>query len=152
MLGTRSATSRAFRGRATAGGELARCADPDAVGPPLARDRADASAPAIAALLPSATSLTQPEDDRPNTFAAEVIDVAHRARGYDHVLRCGGTLLTAVFDTGAWARGEPCRVVLDPQGCVAFPVTAAEDAPADLTTVRIATEHVGKRTRETADG
>ncbi|WP_084704012.1 ABC transporter ATP-binding protein [Phaeacidiphilus oryzae] len=51
-----------------------------------------------------------------------VVDAAFRGRGYDHVVELtDGTLLTGVFDRSAHPRGSDVRLVLDPEGCLAFP-------------------------------
>jgi iron(III) transport system ATP-binding protein len=50
-----------------------------------------------------------------------VIDVAYRGRGYEHVVRCPGGTLAAVFDSRRWARGSELMVGIDPAGCVATP-------------------------------
>jgi hypothetical protein len=38
---------------------------------------------------------------------------------------CADGLLTSVFSARARARGERVKLVLDPEGCNAFPLTAA---------------------------
>lgn len=81
---------------------------------------------------PSATSLHPAHDDRPQTLAATVIDIAYRARGYDHVLDVAGARLTGVFDARPWSRGTDCRVALDGDGCLAFPHDPADSVPSRI--------------------
>ena len=50
-----------------------------------------------------------------------VVDVAYRGRGYDHVIACGDSTLTSVFAARVRARGSRVRLVLDPEGCIAYP-------------------------------
>ena len=66
-----------------------------------------------------------------------VVDVAYRGRGYDHVIACGDVMLTSVFAVQARPRGSRVRLVLDPGGCIAFPLTEADDTRYDeeVTTV-----------------
>jgi iron(III) transport system ATP-binding protein len=73
--------------------------------------------PASAHLAEATTPPTMTTGSVPGT----VLDVAYRGRGYDHVIRCGETTLTAVFSATAHARGADVAVMLDPQGCLAYP-------------------------------
>jgi iron(III) transport system ATP-binding protein len=57
-----------------------------------------------------------------------VIDVAYRGRGYDHVVACADTTLSAVFAARPRQRGAEVRVALDADGCLAHLVTAVMDA------------------------
>jgi len=90
----------------------------------LARgDAAEGSAVTIM-VRPSATTLG--ELDRPHSgVPAEIVDVAYRGRGYDHVVRCHGSTLTSVFDTRAWPRGTECLLALQVDGCIAYPAQTA---------------------------
>ncbi len=93
---------------------------------------------------PGATVLL-PANDPPTTGAmpARVVDTAYRGRGYDHVLDCGETLLTSVFDARAWPRGGACTVAVDPDGCTAF--AGAPTTELDATAVRSIVQHDTKR-------
>jgi hypothetical protein len=64
-----------------------------------------------------------------------VVDVAYRGRGYDHVVSCGGALLTAVFAARPRARGTVVRLALDPVGCMAFPIKDSGRYDGEVTTV-----------------
>jgi iron(III) transport system ATP-binding protein len=78
---------------------------------------------------PAATHIAEPGDAPcEGTLEGTVLDIAYRGRGYDHVIDCAGSTLTAVFAVRARQRGEQVRVVLDPSGCIAYP---ADDASAD---------------------
>jgi ABC-type spermidine/putrescine transport systems, ATPase components len=57
------------------------------------------------------------------TVPGRILDVAYRGRGYDHVVECERGILTSVFDERAWSRGDRCLVRIDPEGCMAFPVS-----------------------------
>lgn len=77
---------------------------------------------------PAATRIVEYVDSAPEgTVAGTVIDVAYRGRGYEHVIACADSSLTAVFDTSARQRGEPVCVVLDPAGCIAYPIDDEAD-------------------------
>ena len=77
---------------------------------------------------PAATRIVEYVDSAPEgTVAGTVIDVAYRGRGYEHVIACADSSLTAVFDPSARQRGEPVCVVLDPAGCIAYPIDDEAD-------------------------
>jgi ABC-type Fe3+/spermidine/putrescine transport system ATPase subunit len=77
-------------------------------------------------IRPAATTLAVNDDAViSGALAGTVIDIAYRGRGYDHVIDCGTGLLTSVFDPNPWPRGRRCLVKIDPDGCTAFPATAA---------------------------
>jgi hypothetical protein len=75
-------------------------------------------------IRPTATRLVPPgsDADPARPIEAVVRDVAYRGRGYEHVVECRYGVLTGVFDTRSWERGAACAVVIDPDGCLAFPV------------------------------
>jgi ABC-type Fe3+/spermidine/putrescine transport system ATPase subunit len=66
-----------------------------------------------------------------------MVDVAYRGRGYDHVIACGDGTLTSVFAVRPRVRGAAVRLTLDAAGCIAFPLTSADEIryDAELTTV-----------------
>jgi hypothetical protein len=83
-------------------------------------------------IRPAATRIAPAPDgtDQPaaNLLHGEVIDVAYRGRGYDHVIAAGPHLISAVHDAQAHPRGERVTVNLDPDHCLAYAADAAEDA------------------------
>ncbi len=91
----------------------------------LARGTCTEGAAVKVLVRPAATGLTQAGADQA-TLPAEVIDVAYRGRGYDHVVQCDGARLISVFDTRAWPRGSRCGLILQPSGCLAYPVEAGD--------------------------
>ncbi len=94
---------------------------------------------------PAATRIAADDLHRPgpNTVHGEVIDVAYRGRGYDHVVATGGDLVSAVHDGHAHPRGTRVTVVLDADHCLAYTDTATDPPAAsasyvpDVTAVRI---------------
>ena len=94
---------------------------------------------------PAATTISDQPIDRTGAFAGEagcvvgtVADVAYRGRGYDHVVVCPEGTLSAVHSQLPHARGEPVRVRLDPDGCLAYDTGRSADGDtADVTAVRL---------------
>jgi len=94
---------------------------------------------------PAATTISDPPADRTGapsdeagTVVGTVADVAYRGRGYDHVVVCPEGILSAVHSQLPHARGEPVRVRLDPDGCLAYDTgRSAVGDTADVTAVRI---------------
>ena len=92
----------------------------------------------------TASRLTAGSEALPSTnvLHGDVIDVAYRGRGYDHVIATGPHLISAVHDAVAHPRGERVTVHLDPDHCLAYR-TDTQDQPAttrhdsDLTTVSV---------------
>jgi iron(III) transport system ATP-binding protein len=59
-----------------------------------------------------------------------VTDIAYRGHGYDHLVELAdGTRLAGVFASARRPRGETVRVVLDPDGCFAYPVAGSDAVP-----------------------
>ncbi|HEY2041608.1 MAG TPA: ABC transporter ATP-binding protein [Jatrophihabitans sp.] len=80
------------------------------------------------------------EQPTSNVLRGEVIDVAYRGRGYDHVIAAGPHLISAVYDGQAHPRGAQVTVDLDPDHCLAYTTDLAGQAdstgyPSDLTAV-----------------
>jgi hypothetical protein len=93
--------------------------------------------PAATRIAPGPDGTEQPTT---NVLHGEVIDVAYRGRGYDHVIAAGPHLISAVHDAQAHPRGERVTVNLDPDHCLAYAAEVAEDTsgngyPNNLTTV-----------------
>ena len=94
---------------------------------------------------PAATTISDQPIDRTGAFAGEagcvvgtVADVAYRGRGYDHVVVCPEGTLSAVHSQLPHACGEPVRVRLDPDGCLAYDTGRSADGDtADVTAVRL---------------
>ncbi|MFC1407447.1 MULTISPECIES: ABC transporter ATP-binding protein [Streptacidiphilus] len=82
---------------------------------------------------PAAVTIARDTGTEPvaaRTLAGTVVDTAYRGRGYDHVVQLpGGVRLTGVFDRSAQQRGTAVRLLLDPEGCFAFPDPAAASTP-----------------------
>lgn len=73
-------------------------------------------------LRPSATSIsTHPSDDH-NSFTGQVLDLAYRGRGYEHVIECELGVISSVFAVTAAKRGDKVGVYIDPRNCLAFPL------------------------------
>jgi ABC-type Fe3+/spermidine/putrescine transport system ATPase subunit len=98
-------------------------------------------------IRPAATRIADPDGiiDGPitNALHGEVIDVAYRGRGYDHVVAAGPYLISAVFDARAQRRGDHVTVSLDPDHCLAYTSTPARETmdasySSDVTAVSIA--------------
>ena len=88
-------------------------------------------------------ALTGPAAPTGNAIDGQVIDVAYRGRGYDHVIAAGEHLITAVHDAHAHPRGEQVRIALDPDHSLAYttdnPTPAASDGySSSLTAVTLA--------------
>ncbi|MBS2964723.1 ABC transporter ATP-binding protein [Actinocrinis puniceicyclus] len=82
---------------------------------------------------PAATRILDAVDAPPDgMLAGTVIDIAYRGRGYEHVVACAESTLTAVFDTRARRRGEQVCVTLDPDGCFAYPLEDEPDGKSPL--------------------
>ncbi|WP_052433140.1 ABC transporter ATP-binding protein [Streptacidiphilus carbonis] len=76
-------------------------------------------------IRPAAVTLAPDTGSEPagaRTLTGTVVDTAYRGRGYDHVVQLpGGVRLTGIFDRSAHSRGAIVRLLLDPEGCFAFP-------------------------------
>jgi iron(III) transport system ATP-binding protein len=72
-------------------------------------------------IRPTATSIVPPDGPRSEAIQGTIVDVAYRGRGYEHVVECAYGRLTSVFDVRPWTRGTHCAIVIDPDGCIAFP-------------------------------
>jgi len=96
-------------------------------------------------IRPAATRITADPNgsEQPtNVLHGNVIDVAYRGRGYDHVIAAGPHLISAVHDAQAHPRGERVTVQLDPDQCLAYTTDAPKEPgsgshPPNLTTVTI---------------
>ncbi len=78
---------------------------------------------------PAATRLAEPGDTVPDSvLEGTVVDVAYRGRGYEHVIACADSTLTAVFASRARQRGERVHLLLDPHGCIAHRADDADSA------------------------
>jgi ABC-type Fe3+/spermidine/putrescine transport system ATPase subunit len=76
----------------------------------------------VLAVRPAATLIVDGDATaRHGTLRGTVTDVAYRGRGYDHVVRCSGGVLTSVFGRRPCPRGTEVAIALDPEGCVTFP-------------------------------
>lgn len=64
---------------------------------------------------------------------ATVIDVAHRGRGYDHVVHCAAGSVTAVHSSAAYPIRTSVQLRLDPDHYLAYPEPAGP-APAPQVT------------------
>jgi iron(III) transport system ATP-binding protein len=84
-----------------------------------------ASGPATAQLGCIVTVLVRPAAARlasDGGLRGRVQDVAYRGHGYDHLVRLAdGTQLAGVFAAERRQRGEEVEVMLDPEGCFAYP-------------------------------
>ena len=71
---------------------------------------------------PAAVTLAPGAGPAGRTLSGTVVDTAYRGRGYDHVVELpGGVRLTSVFDRSPHPRGTAVQLLLDPDGCFAFP-------------------------------
>lgn len=85
------------------------------------------------AVRPAAVHLGSPATDPAWRLEATVVDVAYRGRGYDHVVTCGGQLLTGIFHEERFERGSRVSVGITASGCMAFPASDLGDGIRDGT-------------------
>ena len=84
-----------------------------------------ASSAVTVAIRPEAARL-----DGETGLPGRVTDIAYRGHGYDHLVELAdGTRLAGVFASVRRPRGETVRVVLDPDGCFAYPVAGPDAEP-----------------------
>jgi len=120
-----------------------------------AGDRVAIGQPVRVLVRPAATAILDVDGSGPDrsvqmsgagTLRGQVVDVAYRGRGYDHVVECESGTLSAVFAPNRHERGNIVRLTVAAQGCVAYRETGPHPAhndeasadmsyPADLTAV-----------------
>lgn len=75
---------------------------------------------------PTATRLLAPDEDASaGCIPGRVVDIAFRGRGYEHVVETEHGRLAGVFAERPWRRDVTCRLRIDPDGCLAFPLPAS---------------------------
>jgi len=71
-------------------------------------------------LRPSATSIRSGQSQEKNVQSGQVLDLAYRGRGYEHVIECDLGVISSVFAAEPAKRGDKVEIYIDPQSTLAF--------------------------------